>query len=107
MIHDWPETINATMDTRIKGSWHNEFLLSVPCKEYILKDTAGARIKELEAAIRVVIEAAYPTVIKKHFNADKIYSKHDICLHNLPRYNGCDACVADYLLKVLAPTEEK
>lgn len=66
-----------------------------------------ARIAELEAAMKAVIQTDDYMVIGKKAGLDRGPSKHDECIHGMPRYNGCENCICEYLLRALKSEEGK
>lgn len=64
------------------------------------------RVLELEAAIRCVIETDDYFQRAEIYRDDGVHSKHDTCVHGLPAYNGCEACICDFLSKAIAPDTE-
>jgi hypothetical protein len=59
------------------------------------------RIKQLEAALRDIMEDGIERKVGTYFRADNTPSKHDECEHGLAMYETCGNCIAEFARKAL------
>jgi hypothetical protein len=66
---------------------------------------AANEIERLRGLIKTAVETDDWFKVDKVWRDDGSPSKHDTCIHGLPRYNGCAACLDDFLLQALTAKE--
>jgi len=69
----------------------------------------GERIKALEAerdrlrdGIQAFLDGDVERPVKTVFRADGMASKHDLCPHGVPMYEGCEGCADVYFEALLS-----
>ena len=70
----------------------------------LLVQTAHKERDKLALALKNLAEGEYPRPRGKIFRADGQHSKSDECIHNLPIFASCDACMSEYAKTQLEKT---